>query len=208
MQNSKSSERSKVLTYFGLVASLLITGIGIGWLIGLSVSPVVSIVITSVTGSAAAVVAVLSGLEKERQWSVNPWPLAVLIAGLVSGSMIGIEARNQDWLGRDITAEVNKWTAPDLGLPKTEVVNRIFEATYPAGGNKDAPAGRTNPGNTVLFSGRIEDECVFLLARRTEELPGELEISGVAQLRKLPEIISDPPVLERVIKEVICADGG
>jgi hypothetical protein len=42
---------------------LLIIGVGIGWLIGLSVSPVVSIVITSVAGSAAAIVVALSGLE-------------------------------------------------------------------------------------------------------------------------------------------------
>ena len=39
---------------------LLATGLGIGWLTGLSVSPVVSIVITSVTGAAAAIVAALS----------------------------------------------------------------------------------------------------------------------------------------------------
>ena len=36
----------------GVIAALVVTGFGIGWLAGLSVSPVVSIVISSMTGAA------------------------------------------------------------------------------------------------------------------------------------------------------------
>ena len=48
-----------------IIAALVVTGFGIGWLAGLSVSPVVSIVLTSVTGVAAAAVTALSGLKEE-----------------------------------------------------------------------------------------------------------------------------------------------
>ena len=34
----------------GVIIALVVTGFGIGWLAGLSVSPVVSIVLTTVTG--------------------------------------------------------------------------------------------------------------------------------------------------------------
>lgn len=34
----------------GVITALVVTGFGIGWLTGLSVSPVVSIVLTTVTG--------------------------------------------------------------------------------------------------------------------------------------------------------------
>ena len=36
----------------GVITALVVTGFGIGWLAGLSVSPVVSIVLTSVTEAA------------------------------------------------------------------------------------------------------------------------------------------------------------
>ena len=49
----QESNRSKLLRYLGIS----VTGSGIGWLVGLSASPVVSIVITSITGSAAAIIA-------------------------------------------------------------------------------------------------------------------------------------------------------
>lgn len=45
MGNSDSKQ-----TRAGVITALVVTGFGIGWLAGLSVSPVVSIVITSVTG--------------------------------------------------------------------------------------------------------------------------------------------------------------
>lgn len=126
--------------WFKLI-SLLIVGLGIGWLIGLSVSPVVSIVLTSVVGSAAAIAAVLSGIDdrsatagnesgrSQRTYGVNPLPLAVLIVGVVVGSVIGISARNRHWLGSDLSAEVSKWTR--LGFPPETVERLILSSQYP-----------------------------------------------------------------------------
>jgi len=127
------------------ISSLLIIGAGIGWLIGLSVSPVVSIVITSVTGAAAAIVAAMSGLENQPNTSgkdetkshnfrakINPFPMALLVFGIITGSIIGIIARNQDWFGSQeqsaLSSEINQWTA--MGLPQEEVVRRLFENQY------------------------------------------------------------------------------
>lgn len=126
-----------------VVTCLGMTGFGIGWLIGLSVSPVVSIVITSITGAAAAVVAALSGLHdqytdgnvSERpsaqplRWTVNPLPLALLMLGTVIGTLLGIPARNYNWLGSDLSAELQKWSA--AGLDQKEVARRLFEIQYP-----------------------------------------------------------------------------
>jgi hypothetical protein len=130
------------------VISLIFTGLGIGWLIGLSISPVVSIVITSITGSAAAIVAAMSGLEQRppannkdddnddkntqihpRRWRASPIPIAWLIVGIVAGSAIGIYVRNQDLLGgSDLTIEIKRWT--DIGLNEEEVARRLFESRY------------------------------------------------------------------------------
>lgn len=125
----------------GSLVCILVTGIGVGCLVGLSVSPVVSIVITTVVGSAAAIVAALSGLEDrasetgaERQrrlarWRVNPLPLALLVTGLLAGSLVGILARNNHWFGSDVSSEIQKWTG--LGIDTQDARNRLFETSYP-----------------------------------------------------------------------------
>ncbi len=123
--------------------SVLISGLGIGWLLGLSVSPVVSIVITSVAGVAVAIIAAISGLENKSsgligpdkreipasQRKISPWPLAMLVIGIVIGSRWGIMARNNSWYGSDLSIEIDKWVAG--GLTKEEVVRRLFEDKYP-----------------------------------------------------------------------------
>jgi hypothetical protein len=121
----------------GVITALVVTGFGIGWLAGLSVSPVVSIVITSVTGVAAAVVTALSGLkedpadpkvkERRRLPQIEVWPLAILLVGMLIGSTLGILARNNHFFGSDVTSEIQKWAAADV--PKEAVIDRLFGAT-------------------------------------------------------------------------------
>lgn len=136
------ARRSSRANPFAIAASLFFTGLGIGWLTGLSVSPVVSIVITSATGSAAAIVAALSGLEEKPDeannttkrprfgWQVNPLPLMLMVIGIALGAMAGISARNQHWFGSSVSAEIAQWTSN--GLAKSEVADRLFAQRYPA----------------------------------------------------------------------------
>jgi hypothetical protein len=134
------SETTK--TRLGVIAALVVTGFGIGWLAGLSVSPVVSIVISSVLGTAAAVVAVVSGLEPTatdgektaplRQFlGLQPkaWPLMWLVVGIAVGAMVGIRARNYHWFGSDLSSELAKWEAADPA--NNAIARRLFELQYP-----------------------------------------------------------------------------
>ena len=122
--------------------ALVATGFGIGWLAGLAVSPVVSIVISSLLGTAAAAVAVLSGLESatvdgEKKATIrqflglhpNPWPITCLVIGIVIGSMVGIRARNYHWFGSDLSSELAKWE--DADLVNNPIARRLFELQYP-----------------------------------------------------------------------------
>ena len=132
MSNSGSKQSRS-----GVITALVVTGFGIGWLAGLSVSPVVSIVLTSVTGIAAAVVTALSGLkedpadpkvkERRRLPQIEVWPLAILLVGMLIGSTLGILARNNHLFGSDVTSEIQKWAAADV--PKEAVIDRLFGAT-------------------------------------------------------------------------------
>jgi len=206
-------------TYFWIT----IIGCGIGWLIGLSVSEVVSIVITSLTGSAAAVIAVMSGLEKNSsdesepdknnkltQWQVNPIPLALLVIGLFLGSSAGVWARNNHVLGSDVSAEVAKWSQVGLLetgiITKTELIRRVFEAQYPPNPSAN-PAPMTTQNSmlgTNLFATGVE-ECNILRKAAIdspERLVKALERND--SLKTLPTIESDPEKLNRIVKEILC----
>lgn len=201
---------------------LTIIGAGIGWLVGLSVSPVVSIVITSVTGSAAAIIAAMSGLEdksnqsdgndkllfRNYRWQVNPLPLALLVVGILFGSTIGILARNQSWFGSDVSIEAHKWTRAGLtgdGYSQDEIVRKLFNRQLSTGTSVTKPV----TSGTVLFAVDSEEcEALRAAALRTpdEELISALRNSTVKQLRNLPSVVTDYPLLKAIIEEALCAN--
>lgn len=204
---------------------ILITGFGTGWLIGLSVSPVVSIVITSVTGSAAAIIAAMSGVEKKLSdtnqseknekiktyWIVNPVPLAVLVVGLIVGSIAGILARNNNIFGSDISIEMQRWSKAGLtqaGLSEEDIILRLFDTQFPVNSQltRSIP-----PGGTVLFTVSVEqcDALDAALARTEIDDPEALAkaLRRFEQLKRLPDIVSDPELLKNIVREVLCPQG-
>ena len=212
---SKKSNRSKSLSYFGL----LFTGGGIGWLVGLSISPVVSIVITSVTGSAAAIIAAMSGiaqLESDKKdvdiqkagWNINPLPLSILVIGLVAGTILGILVRNNSLFGSDISIEVQKWSQAGLiqaGISEHDIVHRIFESQYPSPNQSVSSDSRNIPeGGTVLFMVSTEqcDSFYKASARSDEELINAL--NRIKQFESLSGIVDEPKILRQIVEEVIC----
>ena len=183
--------------------SLFITGTGIGWLVGLSVSPVISNVITVVVGSAAAIIAAASGLEDKfiplGSRSLDIFPLTMLIAGLVFGSYLGICTRTYDWLEPSISKEVRTWVS--AGIPEEEVVRAMFNARF---FSTDVTSNTTAFNEGVLFADSI-NECDSLRSKTGDELKRELATStGNPKLRKLPEIIKDVDVLKELVEQVLC----
>lgn len=128
-----------------LISGLLITwiGAGIGWLIGLAVSPVVSIVITSIVSLAASIVVTITGLEQNANehpdkltirrlpLKINPLPLSLLILGIIVGSVRGIQARNEHWFGSDLSNEISKWSQIDPNINKDEILGILLKSKYP-----------------------------------------------------------------------------
>lgn len=188
-----------------VIWSMLLTGLGVGWLIGLSVSPVVSIVISSVTASVAAIVAALSGLQDKPKWTINPLPLAIFVGGVVIGSIVGVWARNHDWLGRSAAAEVTYWMDAGLDLPREEVAARLFEQQYTAESSGVGSGQMSETTATVLFSAARE-ECAALRTRSGSALRGELLSSTIPGWPVLPSLVDDDLLLEQLVQEVLCAE--
>ena len=125
--------------------ALLVAGLGLGWLVGLSASPVLQVVITGLMTLMISVVAILAGLEIQttnvaegephiaikgrRIGHVAMLPPTLMILGLSIGSAFGIYARTNDWLGSDPKRTAARWK--DSGLKEADVIRRIFDNVYP-----------------------------------------------------------------------------
>lgn len=81
----------------GQWVSFAVIGLGIGWLTGLSASPVLAIVLTSILGALGGVVA---GLKASRlRTRIDARPLAWIVLGLALAAPLGILARSHRLFG-------------------------------------------------------------------------------------------------------------
>jgi len=87
--------------------SFIIIGLGIGWLAGLSLSPVISTVISALLALVASSMAFLTNLNFKKEdkvqvagdWIDSIVFMAFLMLGIVAGSSAGIYAREHNVLG-------------------------------------------------------------------------------------------------------------
>ena len=82
------------------IISIAVTGLGIGWLVGLSISPVIAGVIASLLGIAGSAATVIRGnlSGKLTIGSFDARPIAILVVGVAIGATMGIYARTHDIL--------------------------------------------------------------------------------------------------------------
>jgi hypothetical protein len=149
----RSSSAINTLTAFLVLAerespmgksiAVALAGLAIGWIAGLSVSPVVSSIMAALLAIGVAVVAALAGLPgnspqprtdeenanartSNSNVAVNPIPVAVFTVCLALGASFGVYVRSNHWLAPVPTlAVVNQWSS--LGLKKEDVAEALFE---------------------------------------------------------------------------------
>lgn len=136
--------------------SLYMGGMAIGWLTGLSVSPVIQTILASLVAVIVSISAALAGIkmempkEKEEADTTNitkprilldPLPIMLMVVGVAAGAALGVYARTNNWLGPRTNTFAEEWK--DTGLKKDEIALRVFNSLYPP------PASATTlPGNT------------------------------------------------------------
>lgn len=199
------------------LATALVGG-GIGWLIGLSVSPVVSQVLAALLGLVATLITALSGLQKPDSnsadnqtflnYRVSPWPLAALMIGLVIGSIVGIYARNGIWFGSEVSAEARKWSNAGLDMPQNELAAHLFEAQYPTDGQSPSqPISNSNQQSAGLAgAAHSSEQCVTLrnaVARSNDALLVET-LAEFELFQHVPNHNIDTELLKRLVKEILC----
>ncbi len=174
----------------------LIIGLAMGWLLGLSVSPLVHIVVSGflsvIGGLLASWYAVTSGDIGESRhwlWASRPrgaavWAVCALLCGSAIGAPAGIYARENALFGVDPSQMFAKWK--DYGLKQHDVFHHGSDAGALAAG---------------LFLGEAADECAELIAVSDDpsRLRGKLVMSRV--FRALQKINDDAVLVEEVKRQ-------
>jgi len=194
--------------------ALGLAGLAFGWLIGLSVSPVIQGVITALLALAVGVAGVLAGIRpategdttKEDEESkakssahqnwvsrtgkldASPWPVACLVVAVALGSSLGVFARVSEWLSPDPHRLAARWTR--AGLSEPEVIHRLFDQLHPSSEvsekkDKDKPH---EPSETLAQ--RAQMSVLF----------GILRPADVRSLRRDLRAATDAKQIEKILR--------
>lgn len=217
-------------TGIGRIFALLVCGLGIGWLTGLSASPTIAAVVAGLLGLAAALSSALAGLHEAPQAGedlpsgsnrrlarsavphLSPIPVAALVVGVAFGASIGVYARANDWLGVNPLAIAAKWSK----LDSKKVEADLFSSLYPSAPQpekltlqKDQPADPPAKKPTVYPGGGWlytvpRSECAALRAADGPGLRQELRYSRNDFVRKAATV-EDVTTLRKIV-DVLCSD--
>lgn len=138
----------------GRLSCLFLSGLGLGWLVGLSASPVIQTILTSLVAVVVSILSALAGLypsgssgeqgepreaeagtpRAQRGWKslptiLDPVPVTSMVLGLALGASVGVYARANDWLAARTNYYVAEWK--DTGLSPKEITTRVFDSLYP-----------------------------------------------------------------------------
>lgn len=144
-------------------------GMSVGILVGLSVSPVVSGIVTSLMSILSAIMLVLTGLtrpdnsasEMERFKGEGAdkgkvtflevkslWPVAILMAAILVGSMAGVLIRENDLLG--IYPRIALWKWRSAGFNEREALG-LYSANISS--NETKPVGKSEKSPHISKAG-------------------------------------------------------
>jgi hypothetical protein len=111
----------------GQLLSVLVIGAGIGWLAGLSISPVIGTVLASLLGVAGGIVAGVHSVARTQgdggtvaPMSIDARPAALLVLGISLGAPFGIIARTHA-LFEKVTPVQSSKMAQTAKLPQSDL---------------------------------------------------------------------------------------
>jgi hypothetical protein len=219
----------------GTVICFLVAGGGVGWLIGLSVSPVIHIVVTSLLTFVVSTASLIVGLgadgrqsapesgapqpQQTKRFSLKTsrlelYPMALVILGVVAGSALGVYGRTNSWLGPNVAKIVRDWER--LGMSRKEIATRLFDQVYPPAnsGEKQTPKEKSTgaPKQTLsiipgLLAEPSVEECLRLQAAPDEKLEELMRSSTHPQIREFAKRCSgNTSCLRAAVEVLICPD--
>jgi len=209
-----TARASAVLGAISNFVTIVLIGMSIVWLSGLSSSSLFSFVfpvLLTLIASALAAFRMLGKTAADAAPAISLQAIAVLTIGLAGGASLGTMARLGDWLAPDpeqIIARWNRWRAI---IPHDDVVRRVYERTLtdPYRVNRPVPTPTPTPTPTeargVALDGGATCRAVVAQADglSLEELKTALRARDVAWAAAIAPI--DDVKTLRAVASDLCA---
>lgn len=201
-----------------LIIYLFILGISLGWLVGMSASPVLAIILGSIISLIATIVSVLTGInfntstqkseseenQKPFQKNINIAPLSFLVLFIALGTALGLFCRTNDIFGIQPNIFANKWKGS--GFDDKDLKNNLLKYLYLTFQKKSETNMTSNEGSLifhgVLFASTADD-CGSITSKHGVELKNSLLALNDSTLTILVRNCNDSSALE-IIKDIIC----
>lgn len=195
--------------------TIVLIGMSIGWLSGLSSSSLFSFVLPVLLTMIASALAALRLISKPAAPTapaapaapaISIYTVAVLAIGLAGGASLGMMARLGDWLAPDPERIIASWHRWRAIIPHDDVVRRVYERTLtdPYGANRPAPPPTTDDRGAVLGG---DATCRAVVARADslslEDLKAALRARDVAWAAAIAPI--DDVKTLRAVASDLCA---
>lgn len=211
-------ESHSATTAVGTFLALCVTGGSIGWMVGLSVSPVIHGVITCLLAVMTTVAFSFSvetepkrllGFARESpltssttQYRSKGLSLLFAMALTLSisvGATMGVYGRTHRWLGESLDTFVSKWEK--TGLSDQQLATLLLESQL-AGGGEDDPSS-ANQNQPVLFHTVGASELATLRAARGELLRRLIKGSGDERLIQFADKCKDDDCLHAAVEYLV-----
>lgn len=152
--NAKKSVRGVISNF----VTIVLIGMSIGWLSGLSSSSLFSFVLPvllTMIASALAAFRMSSKPAADAAPAISIRAVAILAIGLAGGASLGTMARLGGWLAPDPEQIIASWSRWRAIIPHDDVVRRVYERTLtdPYRANGSAPPPPTADRGVVLDGG-------------------------------------------------------
>jgi hypothetical protein len=127
-----NARTSAVLGAVSNFVAIMLIGMSIGWLSGLSSGSLFSVampVLLTLIASALAAARLIGKPAADAMQAISIYAITIFVIGLAGGVSLGTMARLGDWLAPDperIIARWNRWSAI---IPHDDVVRRVYERT-------------------------------------------------------------------------------
>jgi hypothetical protein len=207
------------------IAWLFGCGLGVGWLVGQSLSPVVQGVLTALVGVVTSAACLSRGKDADDaadgattapggdkpkpQLRISPALAGSLAIGIAAGAALGVAARTHEWLAprpdpKPTPQEtIAQWK--EVGLKEEEVAKKLFEKEMAA----EAKAGQSRPPHTTpgLYYRLPPEDKKVLPGLKGQKLVQQMLASKDPHVRTLAEKCQKhPECLEAVVEEILCPE--
>jgi len=208
-----STAKKNTAVTFANIISFILIGLSLGWLIGLSVSPVLHIIVGSIITLLISLISVLGGISSVSKFDKEPRSdqinlkvptisninlilIALFTITLAIGASLGTYNRTNDKLGLYPDNLINKWSQDST--VRVRLKEELFKKLY----LETVIESKENQLTAGLFRLTVED-CELLTLKKGEDLRSNLLLISNGKIDLIIKDCNSDECLQE-IKKMIC----